>query len=144
MSASAFEAILARAAAVLVHTTPAADRIYRARDDAFAAEETPAINIRRDNTSGEVLGSRGERHVLEFTLACIAAGTNWESSADAVHMAAHQQLMSDPDLGVLGHGLRCTSTEIQDDSADQPVGRITARYQMQVFIRPGDLTRAIN
>ncbi len=143
MSASVFELILSRVASLLLSATAAGARVYRARDDAFGADEVPAINIRRADTSGDVVGTAGERHFLTFTLAIHTAGAGWETAADALHVQAHTLLMADTTLAGKGRGLRCVGTDVQDDSADQPAGRLTARYQMQVFIRPGDLTVAI-
>lgn len=140
--ASVFEIILARAATVLLSTS-AGTRVYRARDDAFGVEELPAINLRRADTSADVIGNSGERHVLAFSVAIHAAGAAWETAADAVHMQAHTALLADPTLASLGRGLRCTGTDAQDDSADQPMGRLVATYQMQIFVRPGDLAVAI-
>lgn len=143
MAASVFELILARVAAVLLSATAAGSNVYRARDDAFAQDELPAINVRRGDTEGDVIGAGGERHVISFTLAFHARGAGWETAADALHMQAHALLMADATLAGKGRGLRCTGSETQDDSADQPAGRLTARYQMQVFIRPGDLSVAV-
>lgn len=143
MPASVFESVLARVASVLLSATTAGARVYRARDDAFGADEVPAINIRRADTEGDVLGSNGERHILQFTLACHTRGAAWETAADSLHMEAHALLMLDPTLNSLGRGLRCNGTDMQDDSLDQPAGRLTARYQIQMFVRPGALTVAI-
>jgi len=143
VAASVFELILARVASLLLSATAAGASVYRARDDAFKADELPAINVRRADTSGDAIGTNGERHILSFSVACIAAGTAWETTADALHMQAHGLLMADTQLAGKGRGLRCVGTEVQDDSADQPAGRLTARYQMQVFVRPGDLAVAI-
>ena len=142
MPASVFELILARVAAVLLAGPSAAGaRVYRARDDAFEPAERPALNLRRGATDGEVIGERGERVRLEFALEIHAAS---ETAADDLHMVVHALLMADATLASRGRGLRCLGTEIQTETADQPAARLTARYQMQVFVRPGDLTRAIN
>lgn len=138
MAASVFELILARVQSALLAATPAADRVDRARDDAYADDELPALNIRRQDTGGDVIGSNGERHTLAFVLECEANGG--ETAADALHMAAHAVLMSDPHLAGAGRGLRCTSTDTQTGGADRPVARLTARYQIQVFVRPGNFT----
>lgn len=144
MAASVFELILARVAAVLLAgPTAAGSNVFRARDDAFKADELPALNIRRVDTNGDVIGANGERHVVSFTVACMARGAAWETTADALHMQAHTLLLADATLAGKGRGLRCTSTEMQDDSADQPAGRLTAHYQMQVLVRPGDLATSI-
>lgn len=143
MAASVFELILARVGSLLLSATAAGTRVYRARDDAFAPDELPAINVRRADTSGDVIGNSGERHILSFSVACMARGPGWETAADALHMQAHALLLADTQLASKGRGLRCTSSEVQDDSKDQPAGRITANYQMQIFIRPGDLSVAV-
>lgn len=143
MSASVFEIILARVAAVLLSATAAGSSVYRAREDAYGDDEPLAINVRRAPTSGDVIGNSGERHILEFSLECFARGSAWETTADALHMQAHALLLADTLLAGKGRGLRCTGTEAQGDSADTPAGRLTARYQMQVFVRPGDLAVAI-
>ena len=90
-----------------------------------------------------MVGTAGERHFLTFTLAIHTTGAGWETAADALHMQAHALLLADATLAGKGRGLRCIGTDVQDDSADQPAGRITARYQMQVFVSPGDLAVAI-
>jgi len=58
-------------------------------------------------------------------------------------MEAHAVLAADAQLAALGKGLRCTGTDANGDSADRVVGKLTARYRMQVLVRPNDLTRAI-
>lgn len=144
MAASVFELILARVAAVLLGgATSAGSNVFRARDDAFAATEMPALNVRRAQTSADVVGNNGERHIIEFEVEHITRGAGWETAADALHMQVHALLLADTTLASRGRGLRCTGTEPQSDSADQPAGRIKARYQMQVFVRPGVLTVAV-
>lgn len=92
MAASVFELILARVAALLLAgSTAAGSNIFRARDDAFKSDELPALNIRRANTSGDVIGNSGERHVIEFEIEHIARGAGWESAAD---VASHRKAAS--------------------------------------------------
>lgn len=142
MAASVVELILSHVAALLLAGgTAAGSRVYRAREDAFAADELPAINQRRGATDGENIGDTGERVRLEFSLEFHAAS---ETAADALHMATHALLAADATLATHGRGLRCLGTELQTESGEFTVAKLTARYQMQVFIRPGDLTRAIN
>ncbi|MDP1925770.1 MAG: hypothetical protein Q8K57_13430 [Thiobacillus sp.] len=140
-----FELILARVAAVLLAgSTAAGSNVYRARDDAFAATELPAINVRRASTSGEKEDVHDvELHQVAFTLALHARGAAWETAADALHMQAHALLLADATLAGLGRLLHCTGTETQDDSVDQPTGVITASYEMQVFIHAASLSAAI-
>ncbi|MDO9007224.1 MAG: hypothetical protein Q8S73_05370 [Deltaproteobacteria bacterium] len=145
MAASVFELILARVAAVLLAgSTAAGSNVFRARDDAFAATELPAINVRRASTSGENEDVHDvELHQVAFTVDCMARGAGWETAADALHMQAHALLLADATLAGLGRHLRCTGTDTQSDSADQPAGTLTASYEMQVFIHAASLSAAI-
>lgn len=145
MAASVIELILARAAAALTGATAAAARVYRGRADAFADEEFPALNLRRESHEEDAAGDTGSRLTVSFAVEHYVDGSlDWETAADALHMQAHGVLAGDAPLAALGHGLRCTGTDAQGDSADRVIGKLTARYRMQVFVRPGDLTRAIS
>ncbi|MDI6748248.1 MAG: hypothetical protein QMD17_14010 [Rhodocyclaceae bacterium] len=145
MTASVIEQILARVHVALLGTTPASTNVYRGRDDAFDQAELPAINIRRTGTGHDRLGDSGERISVGIELDLhVATLGNWETAADALHMAAHAVLVADAPLAALGRGLRCDGTDAQGDSADRVIGKLTARYQMQIFVRPGDFTRAIS
>lgn len=145
MAASVIEQILARVAAALTGTTTAGVNVHRGRADAFADDEIPALNIRRANSSEDAISANGSRIVVMFDIEHhIDDLADWETAADALHMQVHGVLANDAALAVLGHGLRCTGTDAQSDSADRVVGRLIAHYQMQVFTRPGDLTRKIN
>ena len=145
MAASVFELILARVASVLLGgSTAAGSNVFRARDDAFADTELPALNIRRANTSGESEDVHDvELHQAAFTVAVHARGAAWETAADALHMQAHALLLGDATLAGLGRPLRCTDTDSQSDSADQPAGILTASYEMQVFVHAASLSAAI-
>lgn len=145
MAASVFELIVARVYAVLLAgPTDAGTHVFRGRDDAFGDIELPALNIRRASTSGEPEDVADvELHQIAFTVACHARGATLETSADALHMQAHALLMADSTLAGMGRHLRCTATEIQDDSADQPAGVLTASYEMQVFVHTASLAAAI-
>lgn len=146
MSASVIEQILARAQAALVAVgaTAAGARVYRGRTDAFADDEHPALNLRRTNSDHVPLGANGSSILAAWDVDCHVDGSaDWETAADALHMQVHGVLTADAALALLGRGLRCTGTDAEGDRADRVVGKLTARYQMQAFVRPGDLTRAI-
>lgn len=144
MSASVIEQILARVAAVLVGATGGGDGVFRGRADAFADTELPALNVRRGACVEEAVGANGTRLLVGWDIDHHVAETeDWETACDALHMQVHAVLAADAPLAALGRGLRCTGTDVQGESADRVVGRLTAHYQMQVFVRPGDLTRAI-
>jgi len=142
MAASVVENILARVNAVLLAgSTAAGTRVYRGRDDAFGADEVPAINIRRSASVADIAGLGTDEVTIGWSVACHTDSAAWETSADALHMQAHALLAGDATLATLGQNLRCTGTDAEDDSADKPLGCITASYQMQAFVDPADLTQ---
>jgi hypothetical protein len=144
MSASVTEQILARVKAVLNGTTSAGRNVWRGRVDALGDDELPGINVHRASGSSDVLGNNAERSLIGFDIEHqVSAVAEWETAVDALHMEVHARLMADAQLAALGRGLRCTGTDPQSDSADRVAGKLTARYQMQAFVRPGDLTRSI-
>lgn len=144
MPASVTEQILARSKAVLLNATAAGAHVFRGREDPFSEEEIPCLNIRRADGERQAVGTNGDRGFVFFELDCIVKGDDWETTADALHMAAHALLVDDAQLNALGRGLRCVSDSCRGEGGDQTTGKLTARYQMQVFVRPGDLTRAVN
>lgn len=145
MAASVVEQVLARVAAALSGATAAGTRVYRGLVDPVAQTDLPAINVRRATSSNEVHASNCTRVLVEFDIDhTVAEGSNWETDVDALHMQVHSALLADAPLALLGRGLRCTSTDPAGDGADHVIGRLSARYQMQVISRPGDLTKAIN
>lgn len=142
---SVIEQILVRAASVLSGATDAGANVFRGRADALADEEIPALNVLRGPSTEDAIGGNGARILVAFDIEHrVAVTVDWETAADALHMQVHGVLSADAPLAALGRGLRCTGTDAQGDGADRLIGRLTARYQMQVFVRPGDLTRAIN
>jgi hypothetical protein len=141
---SVSEQILARIKSVLNGATAAGANVERGRDDAWSPEECPALNIRRADGQNDPLGRGAERVLQQFDVDVFARGNGWETDADALHMSAHALLMADAPLSAMGKGLRCTGTTLQSDSADAPLGRLTARYQIQIAVRPGDYTRKLN
>lgn len=145
MASSVAEKILALVQeALLAGPTAAGANVFRGRADPLSAEEIPGINIVRRPTTNDVLGTNGGKVLIAFDLEGNTLGDDWETTVDALHMEAHALLLTSPDLTAAGHGLRCTGTECQGESGDFIYGRLTAHYQIQVFVRPGDLTRPVN
>lgn len=142
--ASVVEQVLARVKTVLDNATDAEDRVERGRVDAAADIDQPVLNIKRASSSEEAITDRLSRLTVAWDIEhAVAVNDAWETAADALHMQVHAALFADTALAVLGRGLRCTGTDPAGEGADQVIGRLTARYQMQVSIRPGDHTRAI-
>lgn len=143
MTASVTEQLLARVESALKNATAAGAKVYRERDDAYGEDDVQTINIKRDDTSGEPYGDSGQVELVTWALELRASGGTPVQTADALHMQAHAVLWGDAALAAMGRGLRCTGTEVATESADRTVATLTAHYRMKVFVRPGDLTRAI-
>lgn len=141
MAASVIEQILSQVHAVL--SASIAATVERGLEDAFDADDMPAINIRRGGSSHELYGAGVQRLTVAWSIEFFARGEDWESQVDALHAAAHVALAADSTLSRLGAGLLCVSTDPSVESADQLIGRLSAQYQMQVLSHVGDIARRI-
>lgn len=144
MSASVAETVLARVETVLTGATAAGTRVDRGRAGARAPEELPALFLSRDSTAHEPVGAGGDAITLAFDIDCIVRGSDWETTADALHVEVHAALFSDAVLAGLGRGLRCAETTAQAEEGDATTGRLRCRYQIQAMSRRHDLTKPIN
>lgn len=139
MSASITEQILARILVVLTGTTAAGPRVERGREDAFAEDEIPAINILRGDTETIPAALNADQVKLFFTLELYAAS---ETAADQLHAEAHQLLASDATLGPLtDHTLINTGTESTGASASYTPHRLTAHYEIAAWVSRHDITQ---
>ncbi len=145
MSASVIEQILARVATVLAAAAiVASGRVYRDHSDAFAAEDLPAINIRRGSATIEPgdTGNTTARIEAGFDIDIHASGTSATATAvDALHVAAQIAMMDDATLATLGKAsLACTGTDIEIDTADREGARLTAHYTIAAWALQRDLS----
>lgn len=142
MTASVIEQILDRVETVIggmsVFTAFSRSSVY-----AISEDDLPFARIRRGATESTIHSERLRRSRIEFDLELYAAGPDYETAVDALHVAADNELLQDAQLATLGRGLGCVSTEIEKDAAEITIGKLTARYEIHVLTRPGDLTRAI-
>lgn len=144
MANSAHESVLATmqqviAAAAIV--PPA--RVTRARVDAFGPDEVPAINLRRAPSQINAYGQGVDQALMEVAIDHLVYGKDWETAADALHMAVHAALAGSPVLAGVCRGLRCIRTEPRAEPGDQTAGRLTATYQAQALVRQSDLTTSL-
>lgn len=139
------EQILARAAEVIVAAaTQAEHRVERHRTDTPAVEETPNVNVRRTSDALEPFANGIDALGLEFVVEHWAAGDDWETQADALHLQVHAALTSDAQLQTLTRSLRCIGTDTASSAAEVPLGRIAATYRAQALVSQRDLTRPFN
>lgn len=125
-------------AAVQARLVAAGLNAERGRVDGFALSELPAIAVRRAETTLSAFGPGVQDQQASFELDCHTAGADWETTADALHMAAHQALIS---AGVSGLAeLTCERTTPQAESGDAVHGRITATYTGRALVRQASLT----
>lgn len=138
---SVVEAFLDQLKADLIGKTAAGTRVFRGREDPFALEELPAINIFREADSREAHARGFEKIVGGLRLELHTRGSDWETRCDALHVEAHAAMLASTVLPTLAVGIRCVETEPQSEGADRTAGKLGARYQMQILIRPEDITR---
>ena len=133
MAATAFEVLLAQAKAALVDADVVpAGHVHRGRVDDLAAEDAPAIVIRRSVTSpddGSLISGQFV-HRMEFSVECVVTGDDWETDADALHQQAHLALVADGQL--LAADIELSSTDPSARAGDITVGAITATYAVTV------------
>ena len=134
MAASLIEQYLARAHTLLLAgATAAGSRVYRGRLDAFAADDLPALNLRRGLAPYQPSTQEHDQVDLEYTVECIAKGAAWETAADALHMQAHALLVADATLESLGRGLRLIEVDAEGESGEFSAGKLSARYGVHLF-----------
>lgn len=143
MTSSVAEQILARVAEVLGSAQAISAAVDRARQAPYDEDDHPAINIKRVNDEISPHANNLVRHRFTFDLHLHVAGPDYETQADALHVAVNAELGKDPDLSAYGNSLYCTGSESQSGEADFIAGQLTAHYLIQFLTRPGDLTRAI-
>ena len=139
MAESVIERILARVKVIL--ELELVIMVERGREDPFDLEDLPAINLRRASSTHEAFGGGTDRVLASWSIEINAAGPDWETTADMLHVQAHAALSNDAALAALGAGLRCTATDCRSESSEQIVGQLAASYQMQVLSHTGDLGR---
>jgi len=117
--------------------------VSRRRQDAYAIEELPAIEVSRGEWSSEPYAQDIERATATVRLTFIVADVDpAETALDALHQAAHAVLLQSPDIAALGNRLRCTDTTEPEYAAGDPdSARMTATYQLQTLISAADLSR---
>jgi len=143
MSASVVEQILARVETVLA-ALPVFVGVSRSSVFSISEADLPYARIRRGATESAIYSERLRRARVEFEIELYAAGADYETATDTLHVAVDTALLQDAPLAALGRGLCCVSTEIAPEAAEITVGKLTARYEIHVVTRPGDLTRAIS
>jgi len=133
------EQILARALVVLTDTTSAGPRVERGREDAFAEDEIPAINILRLDTETSPATLNSTQIKLNFALELYAAS---ETAVDQLHAEAHLLLASDTLINTLtDHTLNNTGTELTAGSASYTPNRLTAHYEIAAWVSRHDITQ---
>lgn len=143
MAASVCEQILARVNALLLDADIVGSAVHRNRRDPFSGEELPAINIKRGELDVTPHARNVDRNRFGFAVACVVAGADVETAADALHVACSQALFAEGAFAGLGVGLQLVAADNEPDEADVDVYRLTARYEIQFLTRPGDPTRPL-
>lgn len=145
------EQICARIAELLAGTTPAGNRVYRDRQDAFTREESPSIVIEAVDEDTELLGGGGgpfmplaqtESDLLRVAVIAVVRTSGWQQTADAVRVAAHALMVADAPLRALVAGMRRDRCEWRPASTDLPFGYCAQIYAIKYLTRAHALDAA--
>lgn len=129
MTASVIETALDRIKTVLSAALPT-HSVERGRDTAYAPAECPAINIKRTGVQFDAVGLSVLQITLQVELDFWAVGAGHETATDGAHVAAHLALLAD---AIVGPKITApVSTENDSETAEAQVGRLTARYELQL------------
>ena len=142
MTASVADKILARVLTV-VQGVPGIANADRNRNPAIGRDELPYANIVRGTTDTARESDDVLRTVMDVEVHLYAAGANYEQTLDALHVAVDTALHADAVLAVPSRTLLCTGTSLDQEDAEYTCGRLTARYQIQLFTAPGDFATAL-
>lgn len=136
------EQILARAAAVLIGTTPAGPNVFRSREVSISREQTPAITVLFDGEQSEPMGDAATRHTMTMLTAVFVRGDPWDSIAATVDVAMHRTLLADQQLAQLVTRIVRSSADPEAEEADKTAGTLSVRFRVTFITRAGDISLA--
>lgn len=123
------EQIIAAAVSALAGTTGVGSRIFRSRQDALDADESPSLVVTPDSEEPTELTNGYVEARLLFSVEVYARAVSApDSTADATVQSAHAKLMADPTLGGLAIDLAEAGTEWDFDQADQTAVMVRMRF----------------
>ncbi len=135
-----------------VSTTPGVTGVYEDRQQAYAHEDSPAIDISLRDASGDVLGddhpARSKLKVtIEIELAIYTRGAirsdgtevSARRLASPIWAAAHRCIMADPSLGGLPLRVRWRRSTWRKEAADGTAGWASHTYEVILAMREYNL-----
>jgi len=123
------EQILAAVVTALAGTTGVGSRIFRSREDALDAAESPSLIVMPDSEEPQELTNGLVEAKLQFSVHVFARAVSApDTTADATAESVHAKLLAAPTLGGLAIDLSEAGTEWDFDQADQTSVIVRMRF----------------
>jgi hypothetical protein len=123
------EQIMAAVVTALAGTTGVGSRIFRSREDALAAAESPSLLVMPESEDPSELTIGYVEKRLRISVGVYArAVSSPDSAADATAQSVHAKLLADPTLGGLAVDLSEGATDWDFDQADQTSVMVNMRF----------------
>ena len=126
--------LLATAVAALKAANVVDGSIYRGREQPFAREEMPAINVSAYDEQPTPFSKRVDQVKFVFKFEIYVRGDPWDVSADEIASQASIALMNAPDVIALCDDLRHAGTSWDSSNADLTAGKLTQRYRATFLV----------
>ena len=141
------ERIAQRLQTLLTGATPAGAKVWRDREAAITREDSPAVLIEISDEDPETMGGAGhvarmgmDRSVITVLVTVCVRGDEWQTTADAVRVAAHARIAADAELRGMAVQIRRGRCEWRPANTDLPFGFASQAYLFTVLGSTTDLT----
>lgn len=147
MAASIEERIAEAVKAALLAATQIpeiADRVFRAREDAFSREEESAINVTSDSQAIKIFSTEIDDKELTLNVEIYVRGDVWETLADTIAVQAHPRVMQRDYKaldGIVLARVRLIDGDWTSQEGDQTPGKRTMKYAFRYLAMAADITQ---
>jgi hypothetical protein len=120
-----------------------ADRVFRAREDAFSRDEEAAINISSDAQTIKIFSAEIDDKELTLNIKIHVRGDVWETFADIVAVQVHPRVMKRDYKTLDGIDLarvRLVDGDWSGQEGDQTPGERTMKYAFRYLAMADDIT----
>lgn len=144
MTQSANQQLVDNIVAVLRAGLPEGTAVDDARVEPYSDAECPAVRVVRYLCETPKRGADIYEATQRVAIEVHTRGADWLRAADALHVAAHELLMSSEVTNAPQRQLQAISTTPEADLGEVPAGRLVAIYETRVIVLRADLSVTIN
>lgn len=139
------ETILLAVMAAVTGATPAGNRVYRSRAEAFARDELPAIVVKPGGETPQHIATGLTQRGFDVHLEFHARGTPADQIVDPLIAAAHKVLMADQTLGgAVARLIEKETHEPEFAEADETAVHIAVTYTATYMTTATDITQSVS